>query len=325
LTDTDQAIATDEHPDPAPRANGVRLAPDDILKAATVAFGSFYVLGLIVANTHLLNLDVSDFSAFHPRLVMTGALFALYFGLVLLAIALLVILPQLTYSNLPIPRLLKLVSVIVATACLGYFFCLFAITYTTAFYAVPFAPVHGFVATYKFVILELGSGPSYSFLAFLLLALIWLTPARNFVAGNLGLQLMSIGLLILGFGSLLVQFADDVYPRLKYNLGGGQPQIAQIFLDGGADAKTLPGKPPGVFVNELPNVCDGATPAPNIEAAVIWYQSEKFIYFSTWPKTEGIKVIALDSKAIKLLRFLPVRVTMGRGGRIEGLACTPKT
>jgi hypothetical protein len=205
-----------------------------------------------------------------------------------------------------------------------YFVCIFIFLYAKAFFSIS-PQAGGIFGTIRFAVVDLGGNLTYPMGSLLLLAVMWASPLTPQIRDNIGLQFLSSGLLIMSIGAFIVAFANGIYPRLKYNFGGGQPQIAQIVIEGGKEAKALIGNAPGVFTDPPPTVCDDSATPSSIEAAVIWYQSEKYIYFSTWPPTKGIKSIALDAKAVKFLRYLPAQALFESGGKIEAITCEKKT
>ena len=152
------------------------------------------------------------------------------------------------------PYVIRIVMIVALVASAALFVCMFIIVYLNAFSAAPVPKLDGTVDLIKFALSEhFGTGKEiYTFFCFLLLGIMWKTPIVWYTERNPGLMFMSAGLLVLAFGSFVVTFATGVYPKLKYNLGGGQPQIAQIQIDVGDNANSSLGELPGTFTQPPP-------------------------------------------------------------------------
>ncbi len=118
--------------------------------------------------------------------------------------------------------------------------------------------------------------------------------------------------LFLALPLLLVGFAQEVYPNIPSNFGGGQPDIAELQIGGDTPAAIrLPGS-------------DVSRPAVRKEntvitdPVVIWYQSDKFLYLAplTTDSQGAARLIALDLELVRTIRYLPKSVHVAAGGRI---------
>jgi len=125
----------------------------------------------------------------------------------------------------------------------------------------------------------------------------------------------------------LYGYSREVYPNLRYNLGGGQPQISDITLSGKrselaafAAAKlgeqiccAAQSSPPGGAER-------GAEPdqAIRIPQVAIWYQSDKFLYL-TKTDAPASRVIAIDLKLVRSIANLQKFAVVGSGARVVSL------
>lgn len=135
---------------------------------------------------------------------------------------------------------------------------------------------------------------------------------------------------------LIFDYAEEVYPNLTYNLGGGQPQVAQLIMSGkGAD--TVGSGAAGLRtatlccgngnLEQAIQSAEGAVKngdgAIRTEEVAIWYQSDKFLYVSALsgivakgPPTPA-PVIAIDVKLVRNLVYRPKYVEVYSGGSIK--------
>lgn len=307
--------------------------PDNLLKACSIIFGGFYVIGLIVANTHLLKLDISDFSILNPRLVMTGAMFSLYLMFLLLLVALITFWPQSVWysfkqKNIRHPYTATILISLIGIVSAAYFIAIFIFQYSETFYAIPRQQNTGLVSLIKSNLIDfLADGKVfYCFIGFALCTMRISPSTRSIFAANLFLNIMLLALFIIAFGTFISHFADDVYPKLKYNFGGGQPQIAQIQVEASDDLKKLLGEIPGIYYADVPPaICDKNTMVGTTASVVaIWYQSDKFLYFSPSPSVNSVKVIAMDLKVIREIRYLPMYAILNADSRIDKVECVKK-
>jgi hypothetical protein len=114
---------------------------------------------------------------------------------------------------------------------------------------------------------------------------------------------------------LLSNFADEVYPNIKYNFGGGQPNVAEVQI--ATDKST---------VVELPGIgtcCPDPQSGESVttDAVVVWYQSEKFLYLAPLIIDDkgAVRLVALDIKLVRSIRYFPKSIRVTSGGRIVGI------
>ena len=111
---------------------------------------------------------------------------------------------------------------------------------------------------------------------------------------------------------LLVGFAQYCYPNISYNLGGGQPNIAELQI--GID------KPVSI---KLPDIGVSRTSAQGedtmiTDPVVIWYQSDKFLYLAPLATHDQgpTRLVALDITLVRTIRYLFTSIRVAPGGRI---------
>jgi hypothetical protein len=121
---------------------------------------------------------------------------------------------------------------------------------------------------------------------------------------------------ICGLPFMLFDYADEIYPNVKYNLGGGQPQVAELVLTGKTSdlAESAAAWAPATRL-----CCDGGNVEQTIRTGpvAIWYQSDKFIYASSLGNVPGkAQIIAADLKLVRNIRYQPKYVQVESGARI---------
>ncbi len=327
---------------------GLFESVESIAKVTTGVFGLLYVVGFLISNIQLMALGIADFSALQARNVMIGFLF---FGYLLLAACI-------VYPVAAIPAAIQRASAaapqrnklaVYAEAILRQFFILLVTLLAVAELIGLFLPWglsywelwRLWLFPSATTAIEIGSGllrqlTDAFFHTSILFSALGILAAEFFVIDFLTVKKYrwkneGPATLILGavmttifFAFFLYGYANDVYPNLKYNLGGGQPQIANL---------TLTGKKPemaglqsaGLTMHRL--CCDSseAQPQPrNADAEdatavpdiAIWYQSDKFLYIAGARGQMKSRVIAVDLKLVRSIHYLPNFVRVESGGRI---------
>lgn len=131
---------------------------------------------------------------------------------------------------------------------------------------------------------------------------------------------VSLVYLALAFPALMFGYADEVYPNLNYNLGGGQPQVAELVLTGKrADIAGL-----NLFGLQAARLCcddDGAEQTVRTGDVAVWYQSDKFMYVSSLNRLgpEPIRLHVIDLKLVRSMRYLPKNIEVFAGGSIKSI------
>jgi hypothetical protein len=321
------------------------------LKIGTGIIAVLYVLGLMISNAQLMELGITDFASLQTRNVMVGLLYVIYlFALaillapVALVIPLCVLTPRASdrsfWRNLGIIfgllsvefSLLLLIGTIV-----GYLFpwgrawqSSFALSFH-AFYqdfVIPFIQLYDtyfrlkvLVVSFNLLLLE-----TAVFLFFIrkkshhteiseMIAFVRTNPVAYPAAIAITLFFLTAFPIL-----ALFDYADEVYPNFRSNLGGGQPQISNLTLAGkksemaGLDATGLS---PRLLC------CQGADDqASMIEDAAIWYQSDKFLYIATAANLKS-RVVAIDLNLVRSIHYLPKYVKVSSGARIESIGFNP--
>jgi hypothetical protein len=319
----------------SPRKHPFFEHADALGKLTTLALGVLYVLGILISNLQLRDLGISDFASLQARNVLTGFFFAVYFLWFLAVLAPIAVVATAFnaewWIKVPFGRKKFVLGVIFVVVCAGYsFFFLalgngaFALIYP---WGNPDATLSQFVLTYLF--------HHYNTFAAALLLVITAGILAKFSRERPAVRFRTV-LIIFGVTLAVVMplvmsdYANEVYPNIKYNAGGGQPQIAAVVLAGkkseiaGADAAGLPA---------VALCCEGSNRAEPVKSenpeesiktgpVVVWYQSDKFIYLShlgeVSPKEPvRARVVAIDIKLVRRIEYLPRYVEIHDGNKIE--------
>ena len=335
--------------EPAAAAEKPLLATiESVLKLATAAVAGLYVVGLLVTNVQLMELGIADFPSLNPRNIMTGLLFIVYEFLliaVLACAAATVVFVWATWEATAArlrTRLLRATaallfgvtltgaSAMVAAVLMG-FLLPWGITWDSVdplrmvlpwelwaeqekrlaaalHRASLFADIYGDRKTlFAGLLLFVSLVP----LAFAIGSRAIGKPAPGRVTLRQGYLLLALA--ALGVSPvLLVAFAQEVYPNVRTNVGGGQPQIAQLQL---AVEKPAAFALPGVRL--LCQRCGQDEPVIT-DAVAVWHQSPSFMYVSPLPSESPVphRLLAIDLKAIRTINYLPKYVRISSGGRI---------
>lgn len=300
-----------------------------LLAIGTGAVGLLFVLGLLVSNVQLMELGISDFASLQTRNVMIGFLFVIYVLLFLLGISPILILPFLIQIIVAPSTPRKTLAIIVfALPCLlipfiavywagiliGYYYPWgrpWGIEYDS-YWSWSHWSWSGY--TKDFVTAWRQFIEAYWHAKIITAACLWLVTCCLWASGVVRSSVAYL-LLALGVPLLLFTYADEVYPNLKYNLGGGQPQIVELEIGGEKTVVTdLPGIVPPIKKSDDEQIF-------RTSAVAIWYQSDKFLYFSNLPGTEQSagRVTAIDLKMVKGIRYLAKYTRVASGGRIQSV------
>jgi Helix-hairpin-helix motif len=308
-----------------------------VLKISTALLGIVYVLGLLVSNLQMMELGISDFSPLQARNVSVGILFLVFLMLVVLIVSACLVLVWTVIdayrgrSRLQVPAwtlLMVLIGLITVASFVGYLspsglpwfpgwddwnsshFDRELQTFATLWNQFSDAFVHPKVL--------MASGA---------LALWALAVSSGAHQGKKGLRavdarirhlsnlwrLWSPALIVWAIAGLLaltalvmVDYADEVYPNLRYNLGGGQPRVAtlQIGTENGRR----------IVLAGFPAEEQTGVTGP----VVIWHQSDKFLYVtSLFELPVGrAQMAGLGLGDIRSIQYLPAYVEVSSGYRI---------
>jgi hypothetical protein len=306
---------------------------DFLVKAATVTLGALFTLGFLISNAQLMQLGIADFSGLQTRNVMIGVLFLVYLALLLSILIPIAYLPQI-YMRLAgrwgnLKSISSLITFTIGYLGFMYFPIMFAGSIFSAFYVhTDFEKADTFInyvhALFGLLLLAFDYRPIllaaggfifliqlYNFARFFFSGFSFMGQRAEAISSSIYFGLIGTGIL----GSTLTGFANDIYPNLKFNFGGGQPQIAALTLSG--KAAELSGWSGDSLCCKEPS--DQAIKLPD---AAIWFQSDKFIYVSFLPAqddppdtqyTGPAPVTAIDLKLVSKIVYLPKYVLISRG------------
>jgi hypothetical protein len=204
-------------------------------KLSTAVLGVLYVLGLLISNIQLMSLGISDFSSIQTRNVLTGFGFIFYLVLLCLVFLLIGFVLFMVYQTIKsgMRAILKFAIVIGLVGTSIYvilnivhliglvegYFIVYDKTWNEAGNEVDVLNLNQFRDLYFHYKIETVVVVSVIFL--LVFVPIALHSKRR------GVIIMISCYLILVLPLLLFDYADEVYPNVRYNLGGGQPQVAR--------------------------------------------------------------------------------------------------
>jgi len=114
---------------------------------------------------------------------------------------------------------------------------------------------------------------------------------------------------------LLISFANDVYPNIRSNLGGGQPQVAELEMKAERAGIMLPGIAMCLTTN-------GEEQFLLSKPVAIWSQTDKFLYVTPLPLApqNATELVALDINMVRSVRYLRKYVRVESGGHIRDVA-----
>jgi hypothetical protein len=123
-------------------------------------------------------------------------------------------------------------------------------------------------------------------------------------------RLMSYICLLFTLPLLLFDYADAVYPNLLYNLGGGQPRLARMYVEK-KDASSYR------LFDQQPSADSDKEHVVVTNPMVLWYQDDSFVYLSPMPAAPGpTRVVAIDSGTVYAISYLHGHLKIGPGGQI---------
>jgi hypothetical protein len=312
---------------------------ETLLKLGTVALGVLYVLGVLISNIQLMEVGISDFASLRVRNVMTGFLFACYVVMLVLLLLPPIGAAYLVYvygrSTKVRPYLIAVMTGLVGSLAVA------SILSAVVGYLFPWG--QPWESNWDMSLRGLNELLNGSYMSGL--ENNWRVTYEQFadaffhkkiMIGSLYLLSM-VGAVMVLFAAhprprawhaalyaaitlpvlalILVGFAHDVYPNIKYNLGGGQPDVAILDIRAEKEAASVSTKTsnPGAsrdLREEIP--------------VVIWYQSDKFLYISPIAKGDeaSAKLVALDLALVRSIRYLTGYVRVS-GGRSLSVVVTP--
>ena len=309
---------------PAPPPDGnpsSSFSVEQALKLASLIVGALYILGLMVSNVQFMDLGIADFSSLQPRSIAVGLLFVVYLTLwaapwIFLAAAIYGAAGKGTASAYGKGLAYGIFAALVMTAVGTLLFSFFFYAGTS-----PFVLKLG-AAEARFALIGIFHQGLRDWIiaGLVILAMFGIPSARRLIerkdAGGVWFFVLYGGLLIV-LPYKLFGYATEIYPNLQYNLGGGQPQIANVRLTG-APPELSGLQDIGLGTLER----DGS--ALVLHDVAIWSQSDKFFYISSARDQLKHRVLGIDIKLVRTIHSLPKYVTVASGGRITKLEDIPR-
>jgi hypothetical protein len=324
-----------------------------IAKLATLVLGLLYVFGLLISNIQFIDLGISDFASLQARNMLTGVSFVLYFGVMLVLLALVYIICRMPYEAVRIaigkepsffllqfdklPRSRKgRLAVVLTTFSFAVYILIrlvreigrrFELLYPWG----PQPPAADFASAldrFADAYVSDSNGTAAFFLlgmAFLLPPLFAQTPngpdeAEDKKGRDIQIVLFSLLLGGTAVWAALIGYAKDIYPNIAYNYGGGQPGIAALALSGKKSdlaAMDNAAAPLARLCCDDPNSEQSVKTSP----MVIWYQSDKFIHVSNLAGVDPnaqpapAHVVAVDLKLVRSIEYLPRYIEIHGGSK----------
>jgi hypothetical protein len=328
--------------DAGPRSGGdsglrsLTASAEMVFKITTALLGVLYVLGLLISNLQMMELGIADFAAFNTRNVMVGTLFVVYLSLLLLFLAACI---ASVWSVVDLMRgrrralfsvLVSLffgfIAFLVAAPIVGYLSLsglpwsaefsdggdelgrlrtLYGQFSDAFFHPKVLVASAGLALWTCFMALDVDDGENGSDRTALRLVDVlnlWLSWDRSTAV------LRVAGFLLLA-GMVMVDYADEVYPNLRYNLGGGQPRVATLQVGTESAKRTV--------LAGFPTEEQTGVTGP----VVIWHQSDRFLYVSSLFElpVDRAQMAGLALGDIRGIQYLPAYVRVSSGYRITSV------
>jgi hypothetical protein len=305
-----------DDPEPAQETKRWLELTELVAKAGAVVVGVLYGLGLLVSNGHALQLGVPEPGALDARYVIVGGLFVVHSSLPLILLA---IVPAfLTWgassTRTWAARAAMALTVLVLLACLGLF-----LGDIVGYLAVggrswvpgpryefePRVSVRQLLEAYgapSVAIGEIGAAATAMFVW-------WMSrpPLRD----NRWFALPSAFLGMMCAPALLFGYSANVFPNLRYSLGGGSPQV-QVLLVPVDQKETVAALGLDLAVMNPGTIAVGPV--------AIWHQSSAFTYVTQVQsgKPSQVRVAAIPTEKIAGFRVLPMFVEVRNGLLMAG-------
>ena len=296
-----------------------------LLKLGSAILGILYVFGLLISNLQLMELGVSDFSSLQVRNIMTGFLFLAYVLLLLLALSPALV-PMILWEPMikGLSKSRKIWVLIVVVFGMGIP-CIYSVGGMLG-YLYPWGKkweALGIFSSFDWmaiksdvhkVIGQVLESYQHSKVIWATIMILSLTAFYLILRADKkeDLNYFFVFYFWLPIPFLLVSFAEDVYPNMRYNLGGGQPQVAELQTSEEKEGvAALPGR---TLYYENTNHKE----ILGTEPVAIWYQSDKFLYISPLPRGgQGIaQMVAIKIEMIRTIHYLRKYVKVKSGRRI---------
>jgi len=297
-----------------------------ITKVGTVTVVILYVLGLLVTNVHLMGLGIADFSALQARFVLSGVLFLCYFGLLIACpvVFFLVFLAARRFwrGSKSFPTALRLA---ITVGLLSFLAWVVLLIYGSLLgYLYPWGPSYEsqwsrafyLRETFRFTKLSVQLVQEAFFHTKILISFLWaclLLASLAFVRRIFsGPQLAGITLPALCPAMFLTLFgyAQNVFPNLPYNLGGGQPRVIQLYV---REANS-----PFLSAGGLAAEVRQGRPGASVPLA-LWHQDASFLYVTpmSTQSSGAARLTAIPVGDVAMVAYLGGYVKVTAGGRIQ--------
>lgn len=313
---------------------GLQGSIELITKLGTVTVVVLYVLGLLVTNAHLMSLGIADFSALQGRFVLSGGLFLVFCVLLFLGPAIVVLGCRGVYSFFPsgVPRSWRLgvtiliflplsawIAILIYGSVLGYLYpwgpsyeSQWKSTFNVRMTFRESLHMTREAFFYAKILAGLGAAAAGLLVAFA-------APKAIPASAGISKRVVVGWLLFVGLGSMILLifgYAQNVFPNLPYNLGGGQPRLVQLYVRE-ADSSVL--REHGLAME----IRQGA-PAVSVPLA-LWHQDGSFFYVTPAGTQDpgAAHLTAITASAVEVMQYLGGYVKVTAGGRIQDAHVEP--
>ena len=298
-------------------------------------------------NIHLMQLGISDFAGLRVRYILAGSLFAIYALSLLLMISPIpagVLLWKWIKSKMSIGekrrawaiKLALIIATIFALAMTAYMVSIMmsvfypeesllldserhVFPWEKSFYTVTYNPKYwpSYIAQAYAYFVDMYGHPILFFSTLLILTMgsfgtFDLTEDGNY---KRFIGCMAILYFVIWTITTFVGYAIYVYPNLRYNLGGGQPQFVELQID---PKDALPMQALGMTVRVQDSTTVFAGPI------ALWHRSSGFLYGTpvAEPSPDSSRLIAVALDRVQGMRYLSIIARFESGGRIREILTT---
>lgn len=310
------------------------VSVEQLVKTGTAILAILFILGFLISNLHLMAFGVSDFTSFNSRNVMIGALFLIWLMLLILPI-----LPILFVVYLWRIKALDgwfsgglwafgtaaaILSLICMSGIIVGFLNPWGRSWDQGMVLFTSGPM-SWIADFRigfdqflenFANLKTGVGAFALTFAGIVFVIGFVgrktggQPLFDFHVAGYGYW-MEIVYAALASGLLLSGYAQSVYPNMIYNLGGGQPAIAEIVLDIPPEDRAV--QLPGILAETR-----NASTMVQTEPLVIWHQSDKFLHVRPLSQEDAgtLRLMSITLSDVKTILYLNRVARFDQGGVI---------
>jgi hypothetical protein len=222
-----------ENPQPPALPERHQWHLESIAAAVAGCIAVTYALGLVISNLFLDQLGATDFGDFRPRAILVGIAFLTYLG----TPAFVAVVPILVLNASQHFRLHRIFGFVLAVASVG--FIVNRLPYDLGHFIVAVPTV----CTFREVSIRFWRETYATQWPYLLLLVV--APAMSLAAvacagrriTKLRLRIAIAGI-ALGLATQIYPFADSIYPSIRSAVGGGHPQLAEVFFNNEVESVT---------------------------------------------------------------------------------------